>query len=227
MESSENPTQKSSGKLSRSTGVSKKLLAAAIAFLLLGGAGAGAWWWQGRTINDLRAAVAELEKQNSELKDQYQTEAPQAANWPEYVSMAGKFRVKYHPAWLLRVCEGNEATVFMAPDEQSQALCGSEKFSPISVTSVNGDQRSLTEEAVSEYGTDVAITEVTVSGVKGVRAAYTHQGNEFVAAGVKYVQYEFFSGGRTYIASYSDAESDQDLSADFEEVAKSFKFSVN
>lgn len=181
-----------------------------------------------QTINDLRAQVKDLEEQNSTLEEQLRTEpVVETVNWPEYVSLAGQYKLKYKPDWLIRVCAGNEAAVYIAPDEASQALCATEKFSPISFTSIEGDQRTLTEAAVSEYGTDVSITTVTVSGVEGTRASYTHKGNEFVAAGVKYIQYEFFTGGRTYIATYSDGETDVDLSTEFEELVKTLKFSIN
>lgn len=178
-----------------------------------------------QTIADLRNQVKNLQEQNAALQGESAT--VDTVNWPKYSNLTGEYAFSYKPDWLLLVCAGNEATVFIAPDEESQALCATEKFSPISVTSIEGDQRALDEDEIKTYATDVVVTTATIGGVEGTKATYTHSGNEFVAAGVKYIQYEFFTNGRTYTLSYSDGETDADLSADFEALVQTIEFSIN
>lgn len=202
----------------------KKLLLVALVMLLLGGTGGGVWYWQQQKLDDQKSKVTQLEAENQTLKTAQAS--PNVASFVKYVNQTGDFSISYPPAWLALVCEGNLGTVFLAPDEESQALCASEKFSPVSVTSNSGDQRSLSLAEIKKYASQVELTNVTIDGVAGKKATYTHSGNEFVTKGTKYIQYEFFTNKRTYTASYGQEPTGDDLSADFEAMIKTLKFSI-
>lgn len=196
-----------------------------LAILLVAGAIYGVWWWQQRTINGLKDRVSQLEQQAAQLTPNQEVAVSNTTT--KFVSLTGKFNMQYPSDWLTLVCEGNESTVFLAPDEESQALCASEKFSPVLFSSQAGDQRSLKTASVDEYASEVKITDVTLNGVAGKKATYVLDGNEFAQAGTKVTQYEFFTAGRTYIASYNQLPSGDDLANDFEAMVKTWKFSIN
>ena len=211
----------------------KKLLLTLLIIVLIALVGGGIWWWQQQTINNLSAKLTKLEKENQQLQEVEEESTAQAekekiADWTVYESEAGQFSLKHNPDWSHLVCDGNEATVYIAPDSESQAICFTEHLSPIVVASTTGDNRSLTADSVSEYGNDVVITKVKVDGVSGTKATYTHRGDEFAVAGAKHVHYEFFTGGRTYSASYVRLPADStNLLEDFElMVNNSLRFSA-
>lgn len=202
----------------------KKVLLAIAAVLLLGGIGGSVWYLQQQKLDDQKAKTSQLEAENQTLKAAQAS--PNVASFVKYVNQTGDYNISYPPDWLALVCEGNMGTIFLAPDEESQALCASEKFSPVSVTSNAGDQRSLSAAEIQKYASEVEVTNVTINAVTGIKATYTHDGNEFAAKGTKYIQYEFFTNKRTYTASYGQEPTGENLVADFEAMAQTLKFSI-
>lgn len=214
----------------------KKLLLLLFVVLLIGGAGAGGWYYQKRKTDDQKNKVTQLQKQvddlkksNEELMAMHEHAATDAtADWTEYKNTAGKFTLKYEPSWNIKVCPDNPTTVFIAPTVAAQAVCQSEKGAPISVSSLDGDQRQIDKAGYPAGASGVTKSSITVNGVAGRRAAFTHDGDEFIPAGTKQVEYEFFTNGRTYHAVYIQKPTDTDMLSDFELlVTKTLKFSAS
>ncbi|MBI4101315.1 hypothetical protein HY441_02500 [Candidatus Microgenomates bacterium] len=222
----------------KSKSKAKKVLVTLLVMALVGGSAAGVWYWQQQKVDKANSQVAELskkvsdlEKESKDLKAQLAASATttdDTASWKTFKSTAGVFTVKYPASWLTKTCEGNEATLYLAPSEDTQAICATEKGSPISVSSAAGDQRFIGTTDIGSYGDNVKIEKVTVNGVAGQKVSYTHKGNEFVAAGTKQVTYEFLTGGRTYNATYSQAPGEQDYLSIFETlVTKTLQFAAS
>ena len=203
----------------------KKVLLTLLVLLLIAGTGFGVWFWQQQEADDLKSRIAQLEQEKKALEDQMDIPTDHEEG-VDFISQSGQYRLKYQSGWLALVCEGNEPTVFLAPDAESQALCGSEKPSLVSFTSMGGDHRAIDQAALDAYSSEVAVTDVTLNDVSGKKATYTFDGDEFVAAGTKYIQFEFFANERTYTATYSQAPEGTDHSADFESMVQTWKFSI-
>ena len=142
------------------------------------------------------------------------------ASWTAYASTAGHFTLKFPPAWKTKVCPDNPQTLFLAPKTAALGACQSDFGGQMQVTSIGGDQRASYKYTVASYDT-VVTTTVTVSAVTGERQSAIAKGGEALGppAGTKLVQYLFFTGGRTYLATYQQQPSgdvSEDVTSDFD-----------
>lgn len=163
----------------------------------------------------------------TEISVSTHTEKGETADWASFTSSSAKLTFKYPADWSSKSCSDNDMTsVYLAPPGTSQAVCNSEKGAEILVSSMAGNHRSINATDYAAIGTSVSKQAVTIDGVAGQKVSYTANGDDFIPAETKQVTYEFFTNGRTYIASYVQKPNDPDVLSDFELlVTKTLKFS--
>lgn len=204
----------------------KRLAVILLLLLLVAGGAAAGWYYQKKQTDKAEKKAAEQSEQAAKLQKQVDelkagSTAPAAvdetADWSTFTSNSSKLTFKYNPDWSSKSCSDNDVTaVYLAPPPTTQAICNSEKGAMISVSSIPGDQRSVAATDYDANGSNVVKSDVTLGGVAGKKVTYTADGDEFIAAGTKLVTYEFFTGGRTYIASYVQAPGDPNVLSDFD-----------
>jgi len=141
------------------------------------------------------------------------------AAWTPYRDATDGFSLRYPTTWVQRTCPaGGHTGLFLAPSSAALAVCNSDNVGQISVTVIPGDQRAGFTLTGS---TGLASTPVTVGGVAGTRHSGTAVEPEALGppAGTRQILYVFFTGGRTFVCSYSQAPTGAtatDVAADFD-----------
>jgi len=141
------------------------------------------------------------------------------AAWTPYRDSTDGFSLRYPTNWAQRTCPaGGHTGLFLAPSSAALAVCNSDNVGQMAVTVIPGDQRAGFTLAGS---TGLVSTPVTVGGVAGTRQSGTAVEPEALGppAGTRQIMYVFFTGGRTYVCSYSQAPTGAtatDVAADFD-----------
>jgi hypothetical protein len=141
------------------------------------------------------------------------------AAWTPYRDATDGFSLRYPATWVQRTCPaGGHTGLFLAPSSAALAVCNSGNVGQMSVTVIPGDQRAGFTLAGS---TGLVSTPVTVGGVAGTRHSGTAVEPEALGppAGTRQILYVFFTRGRTFVCSYSQAPTGAtatDVAADFD-----------
>lgn len=148
------------------------------------------------------------------------------ANWTKYSSAAGKFSLRYNPAWKTLDCDGGY--LGFGTDKSSLGVCNSGATSLVSIVSLEGDQR--TGEVLTGADYKNSLTEnASVNGVAGTRQTATIAADgPGMAQGNVLTRYIFFTQNRTYAVTYVQTpdKANQISLADFDTMVKStLKFS--
>lgn len=172
------------------------------------------------------------EKSSNDKNAAKKTAEDPTKDWKSYTSTAGKYSLKYPPAWV--VAENPEqctdGTFLVGPTKDTSGRCASDNGGMVSFSALNGDSSSEAALKAANYP-DVTSESVTFADVTGKKYSGTFKTNpaEEVligpADGTKAVQYVFFTNNKTYILRYSQEPTQPNELANFELIVnKTFKF---
>ncbi len=153
--------------------------------------------------------------------------------WIAYSDKVGQFSLKYPPSWVLpsngEGCLGN-GSILIGPDEEHVGKCDSGNTKQILVKSLAGHINYARGGFTSPGYIDIAESEVTVQGVRGIRYSATSTAEALEVtlypANTKLVLYQFYTNDRTYEARYRQEQEDPDNLEIFETiVTQTLRFS--
>jgi hypothetical protein len=149
--------------------------------------------------------------------------------WVLYTNVPGRFSFRHPASW---VFAANPETctptlVLFASANSYVGKCASEDFGQMSAGSFEGDGRVDQNLSAGDFD-GLATTAVTVDGVTGQRQTGVAKavsdpegmGMNPYAEGAIVVKYVFFTGGRTYTATYVQAPGEPDVLAQFDLLAQ-------
>ena len=139
------------------------------------------------------------------------------AAWTHYSDPVDKFSLRYPNAWQHRTClVDGHTTLYLAPTTATLGVCNSGFGGQMSVGAFSGDQRASFKWTTG-YGS-LTTSDVTVAGVAGIRQSATVTASAGLGPepGSKLAQYLFYTGGRTYIATYTQGPAYPDTLSDFD-----------
>lgn len=159
---------------------------------------------------------------------QQQVTSDPTADWKDYVSPSGKFKLKYPTDWKTAPnpdqCSGN--LLLLGPNQESAGKCATDGNSQISVNSFTSETGFI--GLSDQYYSNIELKDVTVDGIQGRRESGTYTGDGALVGpqkGSKEVLYIFKKNGLTYRAAYVQQPGNQNVLNDFDlMITKTLRF---
>lgn len=195
---------------------------------------AGTGWYVLKAKDKASNTYSDADAANSSQLKYNKAETTQkdpTADWVAYSSKEEVYSLKYPKTWTTasnpEFC--SPGLLLLGGNAKSVGKCPSEYFGQISVASSDGN--SVDDQKLSTGYKDVTTTNVTVAGVSGIKMVGTvtnqdsPEGPGALANGTKVTKYIFFSGGKTYTATYVADDSYTNVLSDFDlMVTETLKF---
>jgi hypothetical protein len=179
-----------------------------IIVLLLAVGGVGYYVWKMRSDSKPAGDATGHSSHMTESKTVEKTAPDPTADWATYSNKEGSFSFKYPKTWVQAAHpeKCNPGSVLFGVNAASVGTCASGNGGQMSFSTQAGDVVSTAKMQNASYP-DVTSTAVTINGVAGTKQAGTYKDVDGFGVGptegTKLTQYTFFTGGKTYVATYS------------------------
>lgn len=210
----------------------------AIVILVIVGILAGTGWyvWNSKNNTDKANQAASQASSPTAASAKKTTAAVDpTTDWVAFSSTEGVYSGKHPKTWVgatsPEMC--SPGIMLFGVDSKSVGKCATESFGQVSIVSVAGDNRADYALNTASYK-DITKTAATANSVVGEKQVGTAKGGVdepgALTAGTKVTKYIFFTGGKTYVATYTAADLSgtayPDALSDFDLlVTKTLKFS--
>ena len=152
--------------------------------------------------------------------------ADPTAGWTIVKSPDGSFSFKAPPSWVSLTCEksgGSASTVYLAASQNLLAVCQSDNTGEADLgmradtSATSPPQKQSTDQSLSSVS-------FTVNGVKGYKTTEMTNADDVFLPNATIITYSFYSGGKSFYASYRQQSNGKDDSATFEQIVQTWKF---
>jgi hypothetical protein len=154
------------------------------------------------------------------------SKADPTAGWATLKSPDGSFNFKAPMGWVSLTCEksgGSMSTVYMASSQSYLAACQSDNTGEADLD-MRADNSAAAAPQKQPGDQSFSSVNFTVNGIKGYKATELTSAGDALLPNTKIITYSFFSGGKSFDASYRQPNNGPDDTATFEQIVQTWKF---
>jgi cytoskeletal protein RodZ len=176
------------------------------------------------TYNTTTTSTSNLPKFSTKAKTSKTTDI--TADWATIKSPDGSFSFKAPMTWVSLTCDksgGSASTVYIASGQSYLAACQSDNSGEADLSMRAGNSAAT---APQKQSTDQSLSSesFTLNGVKAYKTTEMTNADDVFLPNAKIITYSFYSGGKSFYASYRQANNGKDDTATFEQIVQTWKF---